>query len=264
MTRYRMFVDDTGNVHNSTSNHPQQRYAGVVGVIFANDYLENVFRPGFDRLRERHFGRLEDGSLPILHLRKMKSAGRESIFGCLNDPAKRARWEADCLSMFRRAQFSVIAVGIDKVEFYARHPEWQGSVYDLLVGNAVERYFYFLRNRGQGDVEAEATNSRLDRELKALYRNFFENGTDHIPGHRLQKCLTSREIKIKPKSSENIGLQFADLLASCCLAHLKHLYGSGPPLAGMAADIVRILEERKYYRRTDDSSPHGFGRIWRP
>ena len=83
MNRFRMFIDDTGSVHNPTTNHPQQRFGGIVGVVFDLDYLRDVFEPEFDRLREYFFGRLPKGSLPILHLRKMKKADPRGSFSKL-------------------------------------------------------------------------------------------------------------------------------------------------------------------------------------
>ena len=46
--------------------------------------------------------------------------------------------------MYERAQYTVISVCVDKVAFYAAHPNWEGTIYEMLVGNAVERYFVFL------------------------------------------------------------------------------------------------------------------------
>ena len=262
--RFRMFIDDTGDIRNAATNHPQQRFAGVVGVIFEFTYLRETFEPGFDQLRQRHFGRRDDGTLPILHLRKMKQANLEGPFGRLADPANREAWERDCMSMYRRAAYHVIAICVDKIAFYARHPGWQGSVYELLVGNAIERYFYFLRDRGAGDIVAEATNSALDVELKCLYRRFYENGTDHAPAASLQSVLTSREMKIKPKSANIAGLQMADLLASTCFSHCKRIYARGPTFDPFAMAVAQVIECEKFYRNPSTNDPHGYGRVWRP
>lgn len=262
--RYRMFIDDTGCVKNIASNHPQQRFGGIVGVIFELDYLRSTFEPGFDRIRERHFGRHDDGRLPTLHLRKMKQPNPKSIFGVLNDVRKRESWERDCYSMYSRAAYQVVAVGVDKVAFYARHPDWSGSIYELLVGNAIERFFYFLRGRGQGDVMAEATNSGLDAELRGLYAKFYEHGTDHIKPDLLRSVLTTKEMKIKPKAPENVGLQVADMLASTCFSHLRQIYAKGPDYSPFSMNVADLIEREKFYRNPLNGNPHGYGRIWRP
>ncbi|MCB1340204.1 MAG: hypothetical protein KDK24_03885 [Pseudooceanicola sp.] len=251
-------------MRNEATNHPQRRYGGVVAVIFDLDYLHTTFEPSFDILRERHFERREDGRLPILHLRKMKNPDPRGPFSSLLDAEKRALWEKDCLGMYRRAKYSVVSVGIDKIAFYAQHGSWQGSIYETLVGNAIERFFYFLRGRGTGDVVAEATNSDLDGQLAAMYRKFWEEGTDHISADSLRPVLTSKEIKIKPKSKDIIGLQMADLLASTCFSHCKRIYAKGPAFDPFAMSVADLMEGEKFYRNPATNDPHGYGRVWRP
>ncbi len=261
-TRYRMFIDDTGNVHHTASNHPQTRYAGITGVIFEWNYLHSTFDPGMLRLKERHFG-IDQKTLkpPLLHLRKMKRA--MPPFGCLSDMGAKEHWEKACFSMYRRAQYQVITVGVDKVAFYARYPNWQGSFYEMLVGDAIERYFYFLRYRGVGDVMAETVNKDRDQELRALYERFYERGTDHIPAERLRPVLTSKEIKIKPKAADVQGLQMADMLASTCFAHQRRLHADGPHFDEFAMAVAQLMETEKFYRKPS-GDPNGYGRVWRP
>lgn len=262
MPRFRMFIDDTGNVHSRTSNHPQNRYAGIVGVIFDVDYLKDRFDSSFKKLKSHHFGVDNNGNAPILHLRRMKKA--EKPFSHLANECCRRAWEDACFRMYDIAAYTVISVCVDKVAFYATHPNWQGSVYQLLVGNAIERYFYFLRSRrGDGDVLAEATNSTLDLDLKTLYQRFYEVGTDHIAGATLRTRLSSKEIKIKPKTADIAGLQMADLLASTCFAHSKKIYAEGPDFDAFAMRVADLLEREKFYRDWQ-GNPHGYGRVWRP
>jgi len=257
-----MFIDDTGNVHSRTSNHPQNRFAGVVGVIFEMDYLHTTFEPSFNKLKGRHFGVGPDGKPPVLHLRRMKKA--EAPLTHLTSECCRKRWEKDCMRMYTIAAYSVIAICVDKVAFYAAHPEWQGSVYKLLVGNAIERYFYFLRNkRSTGDVLTEATNSDLDQEIKELYSGFHANGTDHITGPTLRTRLSSNEIKIKPKSANIPGLPLADLLAATCFSHCKKIYAEGPDYDTFAMEVADLIEGHKFYR-DNKGNPHRYGRVWRP
>lgn len=262
MNRFRMFIDDTGNVHSRTNNHPQNRYAGIVGIIMDLNYLRDTFEPSFRKLKERYFGVDKSGNAPILHLRKMKKA--EAVFTHLEHKCCRENWESACMSMYQRAQFTVISVSVDKIEFYAQHPNYSRGIYSLIVGNAIERYFYFLRSQnGQGDVVAEATNSALDKELKDLFSNFYQNGTDHIKGEKLRERMTSRQIKIFPKSSNVAGLQLADLLAATCFSHRKKIYAAGPDFDVFAMKVASLIEQQKFYRSAN-GNPHGYGRVWRP
>lgn len=166
--------------------------------------------------------------------------------------------------MYQRADYQVISVCVDKIAFYARHDAWTGCIYELLVGNAIERFFYFLRGRGTGDVMAEATNGPLDGRLKELYTKFYSKGTDHITANRLQQVLSSKEIKIKPKASNIAGLQFADLLASTCFSHCKRIHANGPSYDPFAMRVADLIEREKFYRNPQTGDPTGYGRIWRP
>jgi hypothetical protein len=257
-----MFIDDTGNVDSAASNHPQRRYASITGVILELEYTHLVFNTGFSQLKKRHFGVTPAGKPPILHLRRLKKA--EGPFRVLTDPTKREAWQRDCLSMYRRAKYYVITVSVDKIGFYHAHPTWQGDVYALLVGNAIERYFYFLRAfNAVGDVMAEAVNGDADRMLKLLYTGFYNDGTDHIPPDLLQSVLSSKEIKIKPKNADIAGLQLADLLASTCFNHCRRLYANGPSFDAFAMMVAEIIESKKFYRDSN-GNPHRYGRVWRP
>ena len=256
-----MFIDDTGNVDSAASNDPQRRYGGITGVIFEIEYLRDTFEPGLLKLKQRHFGLTDKGRPPILHLRQMKKG--VGAFRVLVDLEKRKRWETACFAMYKKAQYHIITSAVDKIEFYHKHPQWQGSIYELLVGDAIERFFYFLRYKGTGDVVAEGVNKAFDSELKNLYRRFYDRGTEHINAARLQKVLSSKEIKIKPKQNDVQGLQMADLLASTCFAHCKRLYAGGPDFNEFAMKVAALIEEEKFYRDRN-GDPHGYGRIWRP
>jgi len=134
----------------------------------------------------------------------------------------------------------------------------------MLVGNAIERFYYFLRGSGgTGDIMAEATNSDLDGDLNAMYRLFWENGTDHIKAASLRPTLSSKEIKIQPKSNDVAGLQLADLLASTCFSHCKKIYAEGDDYDEFAMRVAHLMETEKFYR-SRHGNPHGYGRVWRP
>lgn len=261
MALFRMFIDDTGLVTQLVSEHPQQRYASITGVILEWDYLTNKFDPDFIDLKRKHFGVDSNDQTHVLHLRKIKKC--DGPFQVLSIPEKRDAWEKACLSMYERAKFHVITVCIDKLQYRERYPDSEKSFYQMLVGNAIERYYYFLRGNGTGDVMAEATNQSLDAELKRLYRRFYESGSDHISAERLQSVLTSKEIKIKEKKENIPGLQLADLLASPCFAHCKAVYTGCDPAKGYSGKVGAAIEQHRFYR-DHSGNPHRYGRVWRP
>ena len=44
-TRYRMSIDDTGEVENAATNVPTRRFASITGVIFEWGYYHRTFDP---------------------------------------------------------------------------------------------------------------------------------------------------------------------------------------------------------------------------
>jgi hypothetical protein len=259
-----MFVDDTGDVTPSTTNDPKTRFASLTGVIFERDYLISTFEPGWRKLVGRTFGTDDDGNPPVLHRRKMISPPKEGPFACLHDDATRSKWNASCLDMMTRASYTVITISLDKVAFYYHHPKATLDVYETLFQNIVERYFYFLRTNGTGDVVVEAQNSSTDQAIKERFRKAIEGGTEHISSDKLQSVFESREIKIVPKKRGVIGLQMSDLLARPAFAHCRAMHTNDTSdLAGFAREIAPILENYKFYR-DDEGKPDGYGRVWRP
>lgn len=261
--RYRMFIDDSGNVTRTKSAHEQARYGSVTGVIFEFDYLHRTFEPGFLKLKERHFGVNPGTGRPYCsHLRRMKAY--EGPFVRLRDEGEKLKWQRGCYSMYRRANFHVITVGADKEAFYEKHPAWDGSMYAMLGVNAFERFVYYLRHmKGQGDVVVEGINPGLDEEIGSAYRRFYENGSDYMPPRVVQAVLTTRELKIADKEADVQGLQLADLLASTCFAHIKHLRGFPAIKDEFGKEVADLMEMEKFYR-SNSGNPEGYGRVWRP
>lgn len=259
-----MFIDDTGDVTPTTSNTPSTRYASVTGVIFERSYLIETFEPGFHKIVGRHFGTDENGRAPVLHRRKMISPSHSGPFACLKNEEKRAAWDKSCIGMMTRANYTVITVCLDKVAFYYHHPNAQLDVYEILIQNAVERYFYFLRAHGAGDVVVEAQNPGTDAAIKERYRHIMDSGTEHIRPELLAEVFTSKEINIEPKQTGYPGLQLADLLARPAFAHCLGIYAKDTShLTEFARQIAPVLENYKFYR-DKDGNPDRYGRVWRP
>jgi hypothetical protein len=78
---------------------------------------------------------------------------------------------------------------------------------------------------------------------------FRREGTEFVNGERFSGCLTSKQLKVKPKTNNIAGLQIADLLA-----HPSQRYGlkSQKKIADerevFGDKIAAILVRSKYYR----------------
>src|ERR1051326_1635329 len=95
--RFRMFVDDTGEVDNAATNQDERRFASITGVIFEWGHYYHAFVPKFRDLRQLHFGLTRNGTPPILHRRALITA--EGKFSTLKNARSRERWDTDCLDM---------------------------------------------------------------------------------------------------------------------------------------------------------------------
>jgi hypothetical protein len=252
-----MFNDDTGDVEDAATNDPKRRYASITGVIVEWDYYHRNFDPNFRALKFEHFGNTTKGRPPTL--RRHDLMKREGPFANLNDVRKREAWDSAIFEFYGIAEYAVITSAIDKIAFYYRYPKWRGDIYLLLVQNALERYFFFLRSRNaQGDVMVEAMSAKKDRALEAKYRHLLINGFLQHTHYDLIKYFTSVELKVKPKSDDISGLQMADLLAAICFHVCYAKYGQtvGPGLAGFSRRVGELIEAEKFVRHPT-LGPHG-------
>ena len=98
---------------------------------------------------------------------------------------------------------------------------------------------------------AESRGGKEDRRLKDEFRDLWESGTDSWEPENIQRLLTSRELKVKPKSANTAGLQLADLIANPSRSEILAENGLlGRELGAFAKEVVEVLKE-KYYRQGD-------------
>ena len=257
-------MDDSGNVDASTTNAPNVRYGSVSAVILQDQYITDLFHSSFEALSRKHFGERPDGRCHNIHRRAISSEKRRPPFDCLDDEGRMAAWNADYLRMIEKAKFTVVSVCIDKVAWYHKYPHWDGDFYEVLVSAALERCFYYLKNRdGVGEFSIETKNSNADQRIKAAYRNALTNGFDFINARSLQRRFTSIEANVLRKDDCRPGMQLADLVAGPALQHIRHMEtGRHPVTAPQTLAVAAVLEGEKFYREA--KGPGGYGRVWRP
>ncbi len=158
-----------------------------------------------------------------------------------------------CLDTYLRDwEYSVITVCIDKKSHVETYRTWRKNPYHYCMAVLLERFNYWLNRRNaKGDVMAESRGGKEDKRLKEEFRNLWKNGTDFVPPSQFQGSLTSRELKVKPKSANITGLQLADLIAHPSRSEIlseQDLLGRG--LGTFARQIVEILAD-KYDKSAD-------------
>ena len=96
---------------------------------------------------------------------------------------------------------------IDKRAHRDQYQIWHYHPYHYCLSVMLERFVLFLHyGKHSGDVMVESRGGAEDGKLKESYRRLYERGTDHIPPTRWQACLSSGELKVKPKNANIAGL----------------------------------------------------------
>ena len=127
----------------------------------------------------------------------------------------------------------------------------------------LERYCGFLNYyNAKGDVMAESRGGREDMQLKEAYRNVWESGTNFRKPDFFQTALTTKEIKIQPKTANVTGLQVADLLAYPCRMELLYVKGKVASPGGSYGQQLCKAVDSKYNRHLYNGKVDGYGKIF--
>jgi hypothetical protein len=126
----------------------------------------------------------------------------------------------------------------------------------------LERFVLFLYyGKHRGDLMVESRGGTEDGKLKDSYSRLYAVGTDNIPASRWQTCLTSSELKAKPKSANVAGLQLADLIAHPSRREMLIEHGLLADNRDVFGDqIAVILRKYKYLRNARTGQIEGYGK----
>src|SRR5687767_4327382 len=212
MSRYRLYIDESGDHTFQPSAEIGRRYLAVVGAAVNLDGEEvEALRVRFEQLKQRHLTYDPDDP-PILHREDIVEGSK--AFWRLREAARRDAFDLDLLSQIEASDFRLFAVVLDKVTHQDRDYRMLRHPYHYCLHALLESYCGWLRFAGHtGDVMAESRGGAEDRALKTAYSGAYDDGTCYMTGQVAQLALTTREIKLKPKRQNIAGLQLADLLA---------------------------------------------------
>ena len=227
----------------------------MLGVVLDLDYSRDVLTVGMDSLKQRVFGTKDI----VLH-RKELLKREPPPYDALLDPRIQKICDELLLKMISQAQYTAIAVMIDKKALVDQYPQ-QVNPYHYCLMALVERYINWLREQDKpgvkavGDVMAESRTKKANKKLSEAYRYLYKHGTRawssvqlvHRP-EEVQERLTSGEIKLQGKSANEAGLQLADLLANPARRDLICRRENVPMDDGFGKVIVSVLRTSKYRR----------------
>ena len=77
-----------------------------------------------------------------------------------------------------------------------------------------------------------------------------------------QRTLTSREVKIRPKSANIAGLQLADILAHPVKQGMLVEKGLIQDSVGSFGQGLREVSEKKFNKRAANFQVEGYGKVW--
>ncbi len=253
---YRMYVDESGD----HSYSEDKRYLGLTGVIFESQNYKDIFHPALESFKQKHFPHNPDEPV-ILHRREI--VDKTGPFWRLRDEDKHQSFDKDFIDLLANSKFKIISVVIDKKAHFDRYKESALHPYHFCLVAHLERYCGFLNYYNiKGDVLAESRGGREDMQLKEAYKNVYESGTNFRKQDFFQKSLTSKEIKIKPKSANIAGLQLADLLAHPCMIETLYDKNHIKKWDGLYEQSICKCINKKCNKRIGNSQIDGYGKVF--
>lgn len=243
--KYRIYIDEVGNNDMGSSNDPNHRFLSLTGVVFDLDYVKNTLSPDIEALKSRYFGNHPDEPI-ILHRKELVNL--KPPFAALRDPSVHEAFNKDLLEHFDKWQYKIISVLIDKQEHKNKYAIWRYDPYHYCMAILFERYHLRLKEiKREGDMMFESRGGKEDMRLKESYRGIFKDGTDYIKAEDIDETLTSKELKIKPKSANIAGLQIADLLAYPIRRYALKFYGLlDDKRQTFNEDIIEVVKPKIY------------------
>ncbi|MEW5825539.1 MAG: DUF3800 domain-containing protein [Candidatus Bipolaricaulota bacterium] len=260
MRGYRLYVDEVGNssLRVGDPNNENDRFLSLTGVAVRGDYALASFVPEMDALKRRFFQ--TDPDVPVI-LHRTDMLNRKWPFTELQDPATESAFYVALNERLAAWEYAVVSVVIDKHRQKNLYQVWQANPYHYCMKVLLERYVMFLQGgSATGDVMVESRQAKDDFKLKESYKRLYISGTERIAATSFQRRLSSKELKVKPKSANIAGLQLADLLA--CGAQRGILSEVGLPSRsnhGFDSDVWALLEGAKFIRDRDGKTL-GFGK----
>lgn len=245
--KYRIYIDEVGSSDLASTQDPVNRYLSLTGVIIDLEHVKEVVTPEMEALKAKYFDSHPDE--PIIFHRK-ELMNKKYPFHSLRDKEKEQAFNEDFLGCIERWKFKVQTVVIDKYEHQQRYAVWRYDPYHYAMSIIFERYHLRLKEIKQmGDMMFESRGGKEDTRLKESYRRIFYEGTDFINAEDIDATLTSKELKIKPKSANVAGLQLADLLAFPARRYaLKHFNLLNDGRETFNEKITQVIENKFFSR----------------
>jgi len=257
--RFRLYIDESGDHTYHQIDAPEKRYLALIGCFFSFEQYPS-FQEDLENLKHKHF--TYDPDFPLI-LHRKELINRRGPFRRLVDPQAEELFNQDFLSLLERSDFRIIAVVIDKLSHIERYREAAFHPYHYCLASLLERYCGYLNfMNAVGDVLAESRGGREDEQLKEAFIRIYNGGTLWREASFFQRTLTSKEIKLKPKTANIAGLQLADLLAypikQDILVEEGKIFDPGDVFGKRICQVI----DQKYNSHIYTARVKGYGRVF--
>ena len=256
LKKYRLYIDESGTHNYSSSDNIKKRYLCLCGVIISNEVAESILNPYFFNLKQ--FIAEDKDELPNFHREDI--VGHKECFSKLDNYEIKQKWNDNILWLFCNLDYILCGIVLDKKNHFLMYDRAAKHPYHYCLDLLLERYVFFLNSTGAyGDVVAETRGKKEDKSLTDVFENFYENGTWYLDPKSIQKCLSSRRIKIKSKGQGYWGLELSDLLALAVKLDILQTYGKIDSLDNnFTLKIIHTIQTK--YRRNNKGETVGFGK----
>ncbi len=245
--KYRIYIDEAGNSDLKSSDNPNHRFLCLTGVIINLEYVARILQPELEAIKSQFFKSHPDDPV-IFHRKEVLNA--KPPFETLSKQNIRLAFDQVLLNKLSTWDYRVISICIDKKKHMEAYTTWRYDPYHYCLAVMLERYIFFLDSLDTvGDVMMESRGGKEDMRLKISFQGLFQNGTEYLKPDRIQKRLSSCQLKVKSKENNIAGLQLADLLAHPSRSEILYenkLQENSPAL--FAQKVIKILQ-KKYYQQ---------------
>lgn len=247
MRKYRIYIDEVGNADLKSSTNIEHRFLCLTGVIIDIEHAGNVVHPDLENLKSKYFKSHPDEPV-IMHRKELVK--RKDAFTPLKDEKINSEFNEEFLSLLNNWEYYVICVLIDKFEHLNRYSTWRHDPYHYCQEVLLERYRLFLDIRKcPGDVMIESRGGAEDMRLKKSFRQLMEMGTSNLKPEQLAQWITSKELKVKPKTANIAGLQLADLIAHPCRRYIfREKLGIQDSQSTFGDKIISVIANGKFFK----------------
>ena len=257
--RYRLYIDESGDHTYNLLEQTSHRYLALLGVWFqqADDYV--AFADDLEHFKRVIFGPRPDRPV-VLH--RSDIINRKGPFGVLcNDEVHRC-FNTGLLEVVSHARFKMVCVVVDKQAHLQKyispfHP------YHYCLAAMLDRFSGWLNYKNAvGDVVAESRAREEDLQLKEAYRRVYESGTLMFNREHHQRALTTKDIKLRSKTTNIAGIQLADILAHPVKQALLFEKGRIGDLRETFGSQIYEAVEGKFNANTRTGQVEGYGKVW--